>query len=52
MPDKDELLLQRAVEVVNVMLSRAVAGLSSLHREERRWLRSPKVSDPDVRPLA
>jgi superfamily II DNA helicase RecQ len=46
------LLQRNAVEVVNVMLSRAVAGLTSLHREERRWLRSPKVSDPDVRPLA
>lgn len=52
LPDKDELLQQNAVEVVNVMLNRAVAGLTSLHREERRWLRSPKVSDPDVRPLA
>ena len=52
LPDKNELLQRNAVEVVNVMLSRAVAGLTSLHREERRWLRSPKVSDPDVRPLA
>ena len=52
LPDKDELVQQNAVEVVNIMLSRAVAGLTSLHREERRWLRSPKVSDPDVRPLA
>ena len=51
-PDQDEVLLKEATRVVDEMLQRSVAGLATLHRETRRWLRSPKVSDPDVRPLA
>ena len=35
-----------------MMLSRAVARLTSLYREERQWLRSSKVSDSDIRLLA
>lgn len=50
-PDKDELLLQEAVRVVELTFHRSVAGLGTLHRETRRWLRSPRASDPDTRPL-
>jgi superfamily II DNA helicase RecQ len=51
-PDQDEGLLQEACRVVNLALNRSVTGLSTLHRETRRWLRSPKLSEPDIRPLA
>ena len=52
LPDRDERLLQRAVELNSALVERCVAGLSSLDRETRRWLRSAKLSEPDQRPFA
>ena len=52
MPDRDEIVLQRAAELVDMLVERAVSGLSSFDQETRRWLRSAKQSEPDVRPLA
>jgi hypothetical protein len=51
-PDSDEDLLKEACRVVDVTLSRSLQGLGTLHRETRRWIRSPKLSEPDIRPLA
>ena len=51
-PDRYEIVLQRAAELVDILIERAVGGLSSLDQETRRWLRSAKPSAPDVRPLA
>ena len=51
-PDQDELLLREASRVVDLTLNRALTGLATLHRETRRWLRSPKLTEPDNRPLA
>jgi superfamily II DNA helicase RecQ len=52
MPGRDEIVLQRAVVLVDSLVERAVSGLSTLDQESRRWLRSAKQSEPDVRPLA
>lgn len=52
MPDQDERLLQQAVKVVDLMIERAVAGLSTLGLETRRWLRSAKREEIDVRPMS
>jgi len=51
-PDKDDTMLQEVVRICNVTLHHATAGLSSLHRELRRWLRSPKLEEVASRPLA
>jgi hypothetical protein len=50
-PDSDEDLLKEACRVADLTLSCSLQGLGTLHRETRRWMRSPKVSKPDVRPL-
>jgi len=52
MPDRDERLLQQAVNIVDLMIERAVAGLSTLGLETRRWLRSAKREEVDVRPMS
>ncbi|TKA62305.1 hypothetical protein B0A55_12931 [Friedmanniomyces simplex] len=52
LPDKEERLLQRAVELSNALIEKCVAGLTSLDRGTRRWLRGAKLSEPDQRPLA
>lgn len=52
MPDRDERLLKQAVNVVNLMIERAAAGLSTLGLETRRWLRSAKREVVDVRPIS
>ena len=51
-PDSDEDLLKEACRVADLTLHRSLQGLGTLHRETRRWLRSPKLGEPDVRPLA
>ena len=51
-PDRDESLLKEVCRVTDFTLSRSVAGMGILHRETRRWLRSPKLSEPDIPPLA
>ena len=52
LPDRDEHMLKKAVELNSALLERCVAGLSSLDNETRRWLRSAKHSEIDQRPLA
>ncbi|TKA75572.1 hypothetical protein B0A55_07939 [Friedmanniomyces simplex] len=52
LPDKEEQLLQRAVELNSALIEKCVTGLTSLDRETQRWLRSAKLSEPDQRPLA
>lgn len=52
LPDRDEIELQRAVELVGQLIERSVSGLATLDDETRRWLRSAKPHEPDTRPFA
>jgi superfamily II DNA or RNA helicase len=52
LPDKDEKVLEETVKLIDLLIEKCVAGLSTLDQETRRWLRSAKKSEPDVRPLA
>ncbi|KAK4947069.1 hypothetical protein LTR66_014220 [Elasticomyces elasticus] len=52
MPDRGERLLHQAVKIVDLVIEKSVAGLSSLAIETRRWLKSAKREEADVRPLA
>jgi superfamily II DNA helicase RecQ len=52
LPDRDERKLQQAVKVVDLLIERSVAGLSTLAHETRRWLRSAKREEADQRPMA
>lgn len=52
LPDREERMLQRVVELNNTLVEQSVTGLSTLDRETRRWIRSAKLSEPDQRPLA
>ncbi|TKA55283.1 hypothetical protein B0A49_12685, partial [Cryomyces minteri] len=52
MPDGGERLLHQAVKTVDLVIEKSVAGLSSLAIETRRWLKSAKREEADVRPLA
>jgi superfamily II DNA helicase RecQ len=52
LPDQDEIVLQRAVELVDQLIERSVSGLATLDDETRRWLRSAKLQEPDTRPLS
>ncbi|KAK5005025.1 hypothetical protein LTR28_008209, partial [Elasticomyces elasticus] len=42
MPDRGERLLHQAVKIVDLVIEKSVAGLSSLAIETRRWLKSAK----------
>jgi len=52
LPDRDEMKLHRAARLVELLVERSVAGLSTLARETRRWLQSVKRQEIDQRPLA
>jgi hypothetical protein len=52
LPDRDELVLQEVVRVLDLLMHQAVTGLSTLDIETRRWLKSAKRAEPDVRPFA
>jgi hypothetical protein len=52
LPDRDEVKLQPAARLVELLVERSVAGLSTLPRETRRWLRSAKRQEVDPHPLA
>jgi hypothetical protein len=52
LPDQDEVKLQRAAKLVELLVERSVAGLCTLARETRRWLRSAKRQEVDQRPMA
>ena len=48
MPDRDETMLRRTVELIDVLIERAVGGPSTLDHETRPWLRSAKQAEIDV----
>ncbi|KAH0352647.1 hypothetical protein KCU83_g3356, partial [Aureobasidium melanogenum] len=50
--DKDEQELQHISRLIDLLVEKCVAGLSTLDQETRRWLRSAKKSEADVRPLS
>jgi hypothetical protein len=52
LPDRDEWELRQACKIVDRVIEQSVAGLASLGHETRRWLRSVKREEIDVRPLA
>ena len=52
LPDREEQVLQRVVELNSSLIERCVSGLSTLDHETRRWLRSARQAEADVRPLA
>ena len=52
MPDRSEVKLKQAAELVEALMERSVAGLSTLARQTRRWLRSAQQTEVDQRPLA
>ncbi len=51
LPDCDEKELQQVVHIVDLLIERCVAGLSTLAPETRRWLKSAKREEVDVRPM-
>ncbi|TKA60633.1 hypothetical protein B0A49_13140 [Cryomyces minteri] len=51
LPDKNEWELQQAARLVDILVEKSVSGLRTLHHETRRWLRSAKQAEIDVRPL-
>ncbi|GAB7357797.1 hypothetical protein MBLNU459_g0613t1 [Dothideomycetes sp. NU459] len=52
LPDKDEQILQKVAQMTDTLLEKCVSGLPTLDKETRRWLRSAKRNEPDVRPIA
>lgn len=52
MPTRNEPKLKQAGRLVELLVERAVAGLSTLARETRRWLRSAKREEVEQRPMA
>jgi superfamily II DNA helicase RecQ len=52
LPKQNEPKLKRAARVVELLVERSVAGLSTLARETRRWLRSAQREEIDQRPMA
>jgi hypothetical protein len=52
LPGRDEGKLKLAARLVEVLVERSVAGLSTLGRETRRWLRSAQREEVDQRPMA
>ncbi|KAJ4329600.1 hypothetical protein N0V87_010726, partial [Didymella glomerata] len=51
-PDHSERKIKLAAELAEGLIERSVKGLATLTQELRRWLRSAKREEPDVRPLA
>ncbi|KAH5441620.1 hypothetical protein HBI60_255780 [Parastagonospora nodorum] len=51
LPDRYDTLLQQAVRVVDLAMEQGVAGLSTLPLETCRWLRSPKKTEIETRPM-
>lgn len=52
LPQRNEPELQKLKTAVTRAVEYSVAGLATLPRELRRWLRSAKREEPDVRPMA
>lgn len=51
MPNRDEPKLKRAVWLVDQLIERSVAGLATLPRETRRWLRSAQMNNIHEQPM-
>ncbi|KAL1640171.1 hypothetical protein SLS61_010262, partial [Didymella pomorum] len=51
-PDHSERKIKLAAELAEGLIERSMKGLATLTQELRRWLRSAKREEPDVRPLA
>ena len=52
LPGNEEVKLKRAARVVELLIEQSVAGLASLERETRRWLKTAKREEIDQRPMA
>ena len=52
LPGRDEQKLKVAAHLVGVLIERSVAGLATLGRETRRWLRSAQREEVNQRPMA
>lgn len=52
MPRRDEDVLKEVPKTIERIIEECVKGLPTLGHVIRRWLRSAKASEPDVRPLA
>jgi hypothetical protein len=52
MPGRGEEMLRDVPEKVEALIEECVKGLPTLGHVIRRWLRSAKASEPDIRPLA
>jgi hypothetical protein len=44
---KEEVKLKRAARVVELLIEQSIAGLASLERETRRWLKTAKREEID-----
>jgi superfamily II DNA/RNA helicase len=51
LPSQGEARLQKAAKAVQALIEQGVAGLRTLARDTRCWLRSAKREGPDTRPL-
>lgn len=49
LPDKDKKKLQLAAQLAEQLMEKCVKRLAFLPRDLRRWLRSAKQSEPDIR---
>jgi superfamily II DNA helicase RecQ len=52
LPDRNEAKLRLAAELTEKLIEQSVRGLATLPDETRRWLKSAKQTEVDVRPLA
>jgi hypothetical protein len=52
LPDRNEKKLQLAAQLTEQLIENCVKSLATMPREVRRWLRSAKQEELDVRPLA
>lgn len=52
LPGREESTLKDVPEQVEALVEECVKGLPTLGHVIRRWLRSAKASEPDVRPMA
>ncbi|KAF2008559.1 hypothetical protein BU24DRAFT_319607, partial [Aaosphaeria arxii CBS 175.79] len=52
LPTRSEPKLKQTARLVELLVEQSVAGLSTLARETRRWLRSAKREEIDQRPIA
>ena len=50
--DRNEADLIRVQQLVDILLERCIQGLETLHPETRRWLKSARLSEPDIRPIS